>query len=403
MDTNLAIKAADSQEERRLAGDLIAREHESDDPLRRQWVERFHCAYPGHRPEHIRIALWSGELAAALRINTDTIRLGEARLKLGGLGWLTTAKRYRGRGIAPLLLSDAMAYLRTHSFHVAMMFASDGEYHPFEYSTSLAEYAVVVDTTDGLTFSSPYRVRSLKPGDIRTLQRIHNDNDAEAACSIVRSSAHFSATWSQWESGRVLTDEQGRVVAYFLARPGDGALEIDEVGVLGYEACPALVAACAELAADAFLGKLSFNVPPVHPLARYLLQFPSRHEQRVAGSGGGMMAFVDLGEALESLIPEWEYRLSEGPQRDQRSELTLVVDGTPYRIRNHRGAVDVALTLGANKVALKSKQLMHLVTGYGYADAFVAAQRPVLSAEARQLLAQLFPKRTPFVWPVDRY
>jgi hypothetical protein len=46
---------------------------------------------------------------------------------------------------------------------------------------------------------------------------------------------------------------------------------------------------------------------------------------------------------------------------------------------------------------------MHLVTGYRFLDDVLAQRRRILSPEARLLLAALFPKRTPYVWLLDRF
>jgi predicted N-acetyltransferase YhbS len=75
-----------------------------------------HAGYPNHRPEFTRLAYWEGELAGTLRITSDTIRLGEARLHMGGLGWVSTAETHRHKGIARELLADTMNFLRARSY-----------------------------------------------------------------------------------------------------------------------------------------------------------------------------------------------------------------------------------------------------------------------------------------------
>ena len=89
--------------------------------------------------------------------------------------------------------------------------------------------------------------------------------------------------------------------------------------------------------------------------------------------------------------------------RPKKGTVTLVVDGASYRVRANRGAIDVSASPGKNKVSLSSGELMHLVTGYRHLADILKAHWTIITAEARQLMAALFPTRNPFVWPFDRF
>lgn len=369
-----------------------------------EWLRKHGANYPGYRREHLRLALWGGDLAGALRVNMETIRLGEARLKMGGFGWVTTAPEHRKKGVGSALMRDTMRYLREQGCHVSMLFGIPNFYHRFGFATTLSEYATLVRVPAVEGAANPaYRMRAGKPGDIRAMQRIHNANDAEAACSIVRSSAHMTNQWERWKDLRVITDKQGTLIAYFTARVTAGELVIDESGVASRDAARAVLHACGALARESCVPCIRLHMPPPHPLSRYLLEYQSVHEMRVDRNGSGMMAFVCLDEALESMLPEWEARLQSHAARDHRTEVTLLADGAPYRIRAHRGALDIANVAGKNKFSVTPGELIHLVTGYRYLDDLYALQRRIITAEARELLAVLFPKRYPFVWPIDRF
>jgi hypothetical protein len=138
-------------------------------------------------------------------------------------------------------------------------------------------------------------------------------------------------------------------------------------------------------------------------MGRFLTQFRSTHEMRVERDGGCMMRLVNTAETLESMIPEWESVLAASAAREWRTEFTLLVDGTPYRVRTNRGAVDVAATTGSNKVSMKAGDLAHLITGYRDPADVLAERHYLMSGEARTLFALLFPKRCPYVWRFDRF
>ena len=401
---SLITKAAERDDEVRMAHDLMAKSHTPNYYRASEWFETCGLGYPGFRREHTRIALWKGELAGALRITTDTVRLGEARLKMGGLGWVTTEPRHRHKGVCSALMRHTLRYMKEHGYHVSMLFGIPNFYHRFGYTTVLPEHTVSVDAIEAHSSGEPkMRVRTIKPGDIPAMQRIHSENDAEVPCSLLRSRAHFSNKWDLFRKARVLTTEQGKVEGYVVARTTRDDIRVEEMGGSSPAVFQDILAVCASIAHDEFRGRIRFSVPPGHPFSHYLLRYASTRETQVVREEGGMMAFIDLGETLENLIPEWESMLAHSIWRDRRVEMTLVVDGQPFRLRANHGVVDVAEFTGRNKFSLTSAELMQLVTGYRYLNDILEEERRILTSEARELLAVLFPKRDPFVWPLDRF
>ena len=401
---DLILKGVETQDELRLANDLMARVQCLDtfDGLR--WLTTCGAQYPGFRREHTRIAVLRGEVGAALRITTNTVRIGEARLKTGGLGWVTTAGYHRHKGVALALLNDTMHYLKAQNYHVSMLFGIPNFYHHFGFATTLAEYATTVPLNEAFEITAAaYKVRKGKPGDIPAIQRIHNENDGGVACSALRSGAHITNRWEEWKAVRVLTNARGKVFAYFLPRAGEDEFVVAEVGVAHWQSCASVLHASARLASEEHASRLRFAGPPSHPFIQFLLQYKSTHEMRCTQNRGGMMAFVNLDETLESMIPEWESRLMRSAARVFRTECTLLVDRKPYRVRANKGAIDVASMSGLNKVSLTTAELIHLVAGYRYCDEILSSKRRIINAEGRALLAALFPKRTPYVWAADRF
>ena len=403
--TDLVVKPVETDEELRLANDLMAKAHWADYFAALHWMETCGAGYPGFEREHTRIAMWKNELAGALRLTTETVRLGEARLKTGGLGWITTAAHHRQKGVCRALMLDTFKYMQAHNYHVAMLFGIPNFYHRFGFATALFDYTITMDLEDASTVGrGPLRAREAKPGDIPIVQKIHNANDADVSCSLLRSSAHLTNKWDHRCKGmRVLTNDKGKVVGYFIARKKGDQLAVEEVGVSDEIVCDAVLGACAQRAAEETVGHIQFMTPPSHPFARFLLQFKTTHHMHVVRDSGGMMAFVNLEEALESLIPEWESLLVRSSLFDRRVEITLIVDGVHYRVRASRGTVDVTPYAGISKVSLSSADLMHLVTGYLYVEDILAKRRRLITAEARSLLDVLFPKRDPYVWQFDRF
>ena len=383
----------------------MAKSHRPEYTTSLNWFETSGATYPGFRPaEHTRVALIDGELAGVLRVNTEVIRLGEARLKMGGLGWVSTAAEHRHKGVATALVRATLHYMASHGYHVSMLFGIPNFYHRFGYTTTLADYFVTLHTDEAARASTQYVLtRAVKPGDIPALQRIHTANDAGVACSLLRSAAHLTNKWHKIKDAEVLTNTQGRILAYVIAKPEGDAFFVSEAGIDSPAAAPALIARCALRAKDAMLPSLRFALPPDHAVSRALRDYESIHEARLSRERGGMMTFVDLGEALENLLPEWEALLAGTVIAGLRTEVTLVVDQETFRVRANRGALDVTRGTGLNKFSLTPQELVHLATGYLHVEDVLERKRRLITADGRALLSAIFPKRDPYVHLLDRF
>jgi predicted acetyltransferase len=396
-------KPAEGAEQQRLAVGLMAAVHGGGAPSKAHWLRDFGHRYPGFHPEHTRI-VWNGrEVLAALRITSDTVQIGEARLRMGGLGWVSTAEHHRGKGYCRLLLQDAAEYMQRHGYHVSMLFGIPDLYQKFSYSTCLVDYTVSVNTVDALGFEPPHRLREARPAEIPVLQKLHSQNNSDIACSMLRTSGHFKNRWDLWQTWYAMSDHQGRTLGYFIAQPNGNRLEIDDPAVQDRGLCAYAMASAAQIANEASCDRIVIHAPPPHPLARYLIQFRSTHEANMDRDAGGMMALLNIQEALENMIPEWENLLANSLARDFRTEATLYVEGRPYRIRSNRGAVDVSMQGGASKVSLTQRDLIQLLTGYRHVEDVLAERRAIVLPEAHELLRTIFPKRSPYFWRFDRF
>ena len=399
----VTIRPVESRDELRMALAVMAAAHIDGDLAAKHWLEECSWQYPAFRPEHTRIATRKGEVLGALRLTTDTVRIGEARLKMGGLGWVATSVRHRKRGIGRKLIEDTLAYMREHGYHISMLFGIPNFYHRFGYVSALADYTILMEIAEARTFENPFKAHFATPAEIPIIQRMHNANDANAVCSLVRSAAHLHNKWGRWNKWRLLKDDQGKAVAYLYTVIERGCLYVTEVGISDAGVCSAVVREAARIAQSEEITQVRFCVPPIHPLARFLAQFNSTHEARIDHDAGGMMAFVNIAESLESMVPEWDSLLAKSVARELRTEFTLVIDKAPYRIRANRGAIDVATMAGACKIGLKSGDLMHLVTGYRHPGDILDERRCIMTTDARILFSAIFSKRHPYVWRFDRF
>ena len=397
------IQAAENAEQVTLANALMANGHQPGHRAALRWIETCGAGTPEASPRHTRIALWNGSLAGALRVTTGTVRIGGARLRMGGLGWLTTSSRHRHKGIGRALLSDTLGYLRGQNYHVSMLFGIPNFYRRFGFETVLREYAWEFGADSALPETAGYRIRNGKPGDIRSVRAIHERNDGDLSCSLVRSAAHITNRWEQWKSLQVVTDAQGRVLGYFLPGESEESCEIIEAGAENHQACAYILSTCAGIARRNMLGKVRFLGPAAHGFGSMAGEVLGAESLQHIQDAGGMMSFVNLDEALESMIPEWESRLLGTSLAGADTELCFVLRERSYRLHAHRGAIDISPGTGKNKVGLGEGALLSLLTGYDDGAHFLERARRMLSPAARALFSALFPARSPYVWRLDRF
>ena len=72
-------------------------------------------------------------------------------------------------------------------------------------------------------------------------------------------------------------------------------------------------------------------------------------------------------------------------------------------MRLRHGAIDISPGVGANKFSLTRNQLVQLLTGYAYLSEVLQERRRLITPDGKILLSVLFPKRAPFIWPMDMF
>lgn len=419
---SFAVRPVQSEEDLRLANGFMARPEAIDRDAARKWLEAHGDAYPGYRREHTRFAKAGGKVVGALRINSETLRLGEARLRVGVLGWVAVEPGPHDSAILEALAQDALRYLRGHGYQLAALFnvpGCDGSLWRrretvcgrLGFVKTLEDFAIHVDAVVASEASiEPLKLRPAKPGDIARIAKLHNDGATERSCSLIRTRGHLRNKWQDWKDSLwVLADDDAKVVAYFAAREDSLGLTVEEVGVIDRALCQSVMAACAHMAADRMLTRLQCRVAPDHIFAQFLRRHEATQEMEVFEEGGGMMALVDAAETLEHLLPEWEALLARSPAGALRTEFSLLLanhghtdPGRTFRIRANRGAVGIDAAHGPNKVSLSLDELLKLLTGYSELNEVLDSHRRLLTKESRMLLEAIFPKRSPYIWHFDQ-
>lgn len=399
----LTVRAAETKEELHRATTLMTSAHPRELGHPCDWLRSNGSTYPNFKREHTRIAIWNGELVGALRISTDTLRIGEARLRMGGLGWISIAPRHDAESIRETLIRHTLNYLKIHRYHIALLFGPSNIYEALGFIGALTDYHAEVDCSKTPKPLCRTRIRPIKPGDIPSIQRIQSANASDIACSILRESAHFANQWERIKSATVITDAQGKVEGYILLMNGIGQLHIDEIEGLNATANRELLAYAYSYAAERLIPRLVFHAAPNHPVLQSIMSVFTPESVQLGSIMAGLFSITDLGETLESMIPEWESRISRSLLREMDCEVTLLLGAKPYRIRLHSGAIDIAPQSGRNKFSVAVSSFTQMLTGYRDIREGWSEDRRLITREGRAMLEILFPKRSPYMTLLDRF
>lgn len=347
--------------------------------------------------EEIRVARIDGAVVGACRIAPEVMRLGESRLKLGEIRDVNVHPEFDSLAVRNALLDDALDYLGKHRYHVALATGSEFELRRFGFAAIFRPTAVRLSSgSDGAVQWEELRLRRAKHGDIPAMSRLYAATFEQVPGSVVRSRAHISRIWSEYEDSCVITDNAGKVVAYFVPRVSESSLHVVEFAY-GKPVRPrdlkgmlrefADVAECIDVVFHGPDGLLKDLDPQ------------KRHRVRMDWPVG-YVAGVDLDELFQSMIPDWESRLSSGAETDD-VEVTVMVAGRPYRIRNHRGSVILDNEFGSNKVALTPVEVAEALLGIHPPEEVLKRELRLIRSPAADFFRTLFPTRNPGISSLD--
>ncbi len=410
----IEVRGAESDVELRAANDLMAKTQLPNYWDSLGWLESAGKVWAGVDRRHTRVALMDGKMVGALRLLPLLLRIGRARLNAVGVGWVSTAATHRNRGVCNALMCDALDYAEMHRCPFSLLYGVPGLYHRYGYTTMLPEYSVVVKSSAVSKNSAAwFLIRPVTKDDIPALMQIHNAHEARASCSIVRTAAHYRGQfvssapktpyWCDWDSAKAILDTSGALAAYFMPQKASDELHIKELGVTGRLSCEALLHAAMTMARDADLGSVRFHVPPYHPFAWYLQEVDSVHEARHFGNREGMVALTELSVCLKAMLPEWSHRLEQNGLESCQAECTLVVGKESFRVVLDDSGLSVNKGPGRNRLVLSEQEFLRLLVGYSHVEDILARKAPRMRGNDYKFALALFPKRKPFIWPIDHF
>jgi predicted N-acetyltransferase YhbS len=365
-----------------------------------------------------RVALMRGdeELSRAL-VFPMTIRIGRAEVRMDGIGGVATADAHRNRGYSRRVMEAAVHLMTAGDAALSTLYGIPHFYPRFGYATLGPEYTVAPASLDERAdLPTGYSDRPGEPGDLLALQQLYRNETARSVGPEVRGGDWW--VWKELETAlaagagevRVL-EREGRIAGYAwrasfgwwmeqIAEDRPPALRIGEAFAVDPGAAEAVLALCRRWSRDLGLPVVTLAVPPDCRVG----QAAQLQNCRVTALYGDESEFmgraVGLRALMQAMLPELEARWEVAGLPPFAA--TIVTGGERATISGDETgiAVDAGLP-GDIEVALDAGTLARLALG-GF-EPRLALSRSDAPAAMMRVLEALFPKRTPYIYPADRF
>jgi predicted acetyltransferase len=352
------------------------------------------------------------------------IRVGAAVLRMDGIGGVATKPEHRMKGYARRVMQAAVEHMSSGDACITMLYGISDFYHRFGYVTAGPEYLVFLwNLKRDIPLPEGWVYREFTPQDLPAVQRIYEEQTAQATGTAVRS--RDGRVWQQLlkSPGSYPNDEcwvavspQGRVEGYawrarwcwsirdILEREYDSSLAFGEVMARSPAAADVLLALCCRRAREEGKEEALLAVPPDSMVAHAARYQDARFEQVYQANGGSMVRVLDVQALARAMEPEWS-RLVQAAQWTQRLWLTLRTELGEVTLRIASGEVRVTDEVSEPHVVLRLPQgtLARLVFGLAPAHDLCARLPTPPPDHVSQLLQVLFPMRFQHMYLPDRY
>lgn len=366
------------------------------------------------------IALMRGdeELSRALVVPM-TMHFGRVELRMDGIGGVATPEAHRHKGYSRRVLEAAIRFMTVGDAVISTLYGIPDFYPKYGFRSLGPEPVITpVHLHERNVLNDGYVERYGAQGDLQAIKRLYWDETDGTYGSLVREEGWW--TWGILEAGLgpdrqeiKVVERHGVVVGYAYRasrcwwmdqwrREDPDGLKIGEAFAIDANAADAVLASCRRWAVELETPKLQLAIPKrgrVGAAGQFqnVLVVDRYYDQaQFMGRSIGLVAL------MRGLAPELEarwHRVGGSMQgfsvtlSTEREHVTISGDDEGIRVRAGRsGGVDVQLTAGAvAQLALG---------GFEPADFLDRLDVPL---SARLILATLFPKHVPYIYPLDRF
>ena len=328
------------------------------------------------------------------------MRIGSARVRVGGVGGVATDGDYRKRGLMDRTARASIEAMRAQGYHVSVLFGIRDFYHRFGYVRAWSDTVVVVNTWNLPKEKPAVRVNTFRPRGQRDLAELYNRCYATATGTAVRPT--YTGRMNPWFELPIgyKWSENGRPEGYVLLRRrgnqiicgeycGDAEEALRVLGMLARRW------SCQEIRFDS----LPYNCE----LVRKLRWGDSRVEIDNHRNSSALMALLSLPSVLSKMEDELSSRLRNSALADWTGELLIADTRDEVMLALSGGHVRVIQPGPTGHAIRGGDEIVQLLIGTDRPGEVIEAGRMRISGDAGRLAEVLFPEQHPTLSHPDHF
>lgn len=359
-----------------------------------------------------------GEEVAWLNIADREMRIGSARVRMGGIGGVWTEPQHRRQGYMRQVMERAVEFMSERQ-------------------------RLIIPTETAIRAEGALPGRPFEDGDMPCILRIYNETNATRTGSVVRRPWTWPAEGFPMGTRFftrvdlfVVENERGRIVGYCAVdsahvdrhsgevTPIRDEVEVAEVGATDARAWDSILAELGRRATRWEVDEIRCCVPADHEFALHCRSYGARTHISTEADGGPMMRIINQDELMGKLEGELSRRVAgRGLSGSMLVETDLgrfgiVVSNRSARVCAELSESDHAIEgrphSGLKHSGLTQWKLLQLIVGYRTLDDVLSDPRDVAfapdrtppwrsgtSVELRELADALFPPQFAYCWHPD--
>jgi hypothetical protein len=375
------------------------------------------------------------------------MRIGEAVVRMDGIGGVKTEEAFRNRGYSRRVLEACVDTMTSGDAAISTLYGIQDYYHKFGYITVGPEYTVSLPLAEDIPpVPSGWTFRPIAPGDVPAVMRIYHETTKRATGATRRHEENDEPDWVKrfaetsppsanigmrpWDklrtafdsdakdSCKVLVDPVGEIVAYaWEGKPEDwwmsvrreespNAFQVAEVMALSSVAADVIVSACRFWAhrAKPEAARIYLDVPPDSNIASAASYEGGSVLELYVRQGHFMARTIDPARLVNQMQPEFSARL-RASNLNLRGMVTFRTDIGDASMSVTPEGVDADPVASDDRLLIELPQdmLARLCLG-GFETSDLLERLPNRpDARTSQLMEVLFPRRHPHIYPLDRF
>lgn len=361
---------------------------------------------------HNRELLVDGKKVSWLRVQDYTMRIGSARVRMGGIADVGTDSNERMKGYSRRLMEDSVTYMTDQNFDVTMLFGIRNYYHKFGYAVCVPSVRHTMSTRDAEAAGNSegaFRIRDYAEDDLESLLDLYDDSNSRRTCTLIRPREYYKgirkgSNWGRRATTIVVENTAGQFAGYAAYDQSEDDVTVTEVEAWDPAAFPTLLHQFAKMAIDRRCGELTFLLPQDHLFAEYLRRSECRTTMEHPKCGGGMMRILNQDSLFQKLQGELGRRVSASEARNTNLRLGLRTDLGDTLLDIQDGQVEAIPGETSDvRLELPQSKLMQLVLGYRSARSLMSESDVNTRGDVLPIIEALFPVDHPYVWKADYF